>query len=200
MAYATDSKSVGRKTLRVQVPPPAHYFIMIQDLRNFVILVDEQDHQLGIEEKIAAHTKGLLHRAFSVIIYNSKGEMLLQQRALGKYHSGGLWTNACCGHQIKDELTDNAPHRRLQEEMGFDTDLRKQTAFIYNVPVPPNLTEHEYLHVYSGVFDGDIIPNPEEAMSYRWISQQDLQQEVQNNPEHFTPWFLLLLQKVQFGV
>lgn len=173
---------------------------MNEDLRNLVILVDKHDNQLGLHEKLDAHAQGLLHRAFSVLIYNQKGEMLLQQRALTKYHSGGLWTNACCGHPMKDELTNNAPHRRLQEEMGFDTVLAKQTAFIYNVPVPPNLIEHEYLHVYSGIYDEAIIPNPEEAMNYRWISQEDLHQEVSQHPETFTPWFLLLLNKVPFGV
>ena len=170
-----------------------------EERRNTIILVNEQDEQIGTGEKLAVHQKGLLHRAFSVLIYNQKGEMLLQQRALTKYHSGGLWTNACCGHSMKDEPTDSAPHRRLQEEMGFDTALTKQTAFIYNVPVPPNLIEHEYLHVYSGIYDGEIIPNPEEAMAYRWISKEDLETEVRNNPETFTPWFLLLLKRVPFG-
>lgn len=172
---------------------------MTQDLRNFVVLVDQRDNEIGLHEKLDAHIQGVLHRAFSVLIYNNRGEMLLQQRALTKYHSGGRWTNACCGHPMKDEPTDDAPHRRLQEEMGFNCDLVKQTTFIYNVPVPPNLIEHEFLHVYSGIYNSAIIPNPEEAMDYRWISQEDLGQEVKNNPETFTPWFLLLLQKTKFG-
>ncbi|OGY35414.1 MAG: isopentenyl-diphosphate delta-isomerase [Candidatus Andersenbacteria bacterium RIFCSPHIGHO2_12_FULL_45_11b] len=170
---------------------------MNEDLRNLVILVDEHDNELGLHEKLDAHIQGLLHRAFSVLIYNDKGEMMLQQRALMKYHSGGLWTNACCGHPMKDELTDKAPHRRLQEEMGFNCELTKQTEFIYNVPVPPNLIEHEYLHVYHGIYNDEPVLNPEEAMGYRWISKKDLEKEVKNNPEHFTPWFLLLLIKVK---
>ena len=170
-----------------------------KDLRNLVILVDESDTDIGLHEKLDAHAKGLLHRAFSVIIYNSKNEMLLQQRARTKYHSGGLWTNACCGHPMQDEPIDKAPHRRLQEEMGFNCELTKQTAFIYNVPVPPNLIEHEFLHVYSGIFDEPITPNPEEAMDYRWMSKEALEIEVKNIPEHFTPWFLLLLAKIPFG-
>lgn len=169
---------------------------MTQDLRNLVILVDEHDKEIGLHEKLDAHVQGLLHRAFSVLIYNDKGEMLLQQRALTKYHSGGLWTNACCGHQMKGEPTDDAPHRRLQEEMGFNTTLTKQTEFIYNVPVPPNLIEHEYLHVYSGTYNGKVSMNPEEAMAYRWISKENIGQEIKNNPEQFTPWFLLLFEKV----
>ncbi len=166
-----------------------------EERKNTIILVNEHDEQVGTGEKLAVHQQGLLHRAFSILIYNSNDEMLLQQRALTKYHSGGLWTNACCGHPMKDEPTDSAPHRRLQEEMGFDTSLTKQTAFIYNVPVPPNLIEHEYLHVYSGMHDDVIVPNPEEAMAYRWISKEDLEQEISEHPETFTPWFLIITKK-----
>ncbi len=171
-----------------------------EERRNTVILVGQNDQQIGMHKKLDAHKLGLLHRAFSVIIYNDAGDMLLQQRTLTKYHSGGLWTNACCGHQLLDEPTDNAPHRRLQEEMGFNTDLKKITAFIYNVPVPPNLIEHEFLHVYSGIYDGDFSVNPEEAMAYRWISKKDLHEEIKNKPETFTPWFLLLMEKIPFGI
>ncbi|MEO6077945.1 MAG: isopentenyl-diphosphate Delta-isomerase [Candidatus Andersenbacteria bacterium] len=166
-----------------------------EERRNTIILVNEQDEQVGTGEKLDVHQRGILHRAFSVLIYNDAQEMLLQQRALTKYHSGGLWTNACCGHQLVDEPTDNAPHRRLQEEMGFNTDLKKITAFIYNVPVPPNLIEHEFLHVYSGIYNEEIIPNPEEAMGYRWITQEDLLQEIHEDATRFTPWFLILQKK-----
>ena len=120
---------------------------------------------------------------------------MLQHRALTKYHSGGLWTVTCCGHQMVEEETDAAPKRRLFEEMGFTTDLTKQTAFIYNVPVPPDLIEHEFLHVYSGIYNGEPNLNPEEAMGYRWISKQELEQEIAEYPEHFTPWFLILAKK-----
>jgi isopentenyl-diphosphate delta-isomerase len=168
-----------------------------EERRNTIILINEQDEQIGTGEKLDVHQRGILHRAFSVLIYNDAQEMLLQQRALTKYHSGGLWTNACCGHQLVDEPTDDAPHRRLQEEMGFNTDLKKITAFIYNVPVPPNLIEHEFLHVYSGIFNGHIIPNPEEAMNYRWITKEALHEEIKNNPETFTPWFKILVEKLE---
>ncbi len=167
-------------------------------MTQYVILVDNQDNEIGTEEKIAAHEKALLHRAFSILIFNSKGEMLLQQRALGKYHAGGLWTNACCSHPNPGESVEDAIHRRLQEENGFDTPLTKETEFIYNVPVSNGLTEHEYLHVYRGVYDGDIHINPEEAAAVRWISADALREEVAQNKERFTPWFLLLLERVPF--
>ncbi len=163
-----------------------------------LILVDEHDNEIGVEEKLPAHEKGLLHRAFSVIIFNSKGEMLIQQRALTKYHAGGLWSNACCGHPYPGEAVEDAIHRRLQEENGFDTTLTKQTEFIYNVPVTNNLIEHEYLHVFSGTYEGEIHINPEEAAAVRWISADALREEVAKQKEHFTPWFLLLLERIPF--
>lgn len=167
-------------------------------MTQYVILVDNQDNEIGTEEKIAAHEKALLHRAFSILIFNSKGEMLLQQRALSKYHAGGLWTNACCSHPNPGESVEDAIHRRLQEENGFDTPLTKETEFIYKVPVSNGLTEHEYLHVYHGVYDGDIHINPEEAAAVRWISTDALREEVAQNKDRFTPWFLLLLERVPF--
>lgn len=167
--------------------------------QQFVILVDETDTQIGIEEKIAAHKKALLHRAFSILIYNSKGEMLLQRRALDKYHAGGLWSNACCSHPKPEESVEDATHRRLKEELGFDATITKQTHFIYNLPVGNGLTEHEYLHVFSGIYEGEMNLNPDEVSAIRWISQEDLQKETSEHPELFTPWFLLLIQKVPFG-
>ncbi len=171
-----------------------------QEIKSFVILVDEHDTQIGIEEKIAAHKKALLHRAFSILIYNNKGEMLLQQRALGKYHAGGLWSNTCCSHPKPEESVEDATHRRLQEELGFDCSITKQTEFIYKLPVGNGLTEHEYLHVYSGIYEGDININPEEVASVRWISEDALRKEANEHPERFTPWFLLLLTTVPFGI
>lgn len=180
--------------MRVRFSPAAH---MAQQM---VILVDEHDSQIGLEEKIAAHRKALLHRAFSVLIYNSKGEMLLQQRALNKYHAGGLWSNTCCSHPKPGESVEDATHRRLQEELGFDCTLTKQTQFIYNLPVGNGLTEHEYLHVFSGIYEDAVHINPIEVAEVRWISEKDLQAEVTEHPQLFTPWFLLLLQKVPFGI
>lgn len=164
--------------------------------QQLVILVDESDTQIGVEEKIAAHTKGLLHRAFSILIYNTKGEMLLQQRALDKYHAGGLWSNACCSHPKPGESVEDAIHRRLQEENGFDCDLTKNTEFIYNVPVTNGLIEHEYLHVYTGTYEGAMHVNPEEAAAVRWITKDALNREITTRPEMFTPWFLILTQKI----
>lgn len=160
-----------------------------------VILVDEQDRQIGTEEKIAAHKQGLLHRAFSILIYNNKGEMLLQKRALEKYHAGGLWSNACCGHPNPGESVEHAVHRRLQEELGFDCELTPIESFIYKLPISNGLTEHEYLHRYSGIYDGDMHVNPEEVSDIRWITKENLDTETKEYPKHFTPWFLLMLQK-----
>ncbi len=167
--------------------------------QQMLILVDERDNQIGIEEKIAAHQKALLHRAFSILIYNSKGEMLLQQRALDKYHAGGLWTNACCGHPNPSEAVEHAIHRRLKEEMGFDCELTPIERMTYKLPISNGLTEHEYLHRYNGIYDGEILPNPEEAMDYKWITKEGLVAETTEHPEMFTPWFLLSLQKFPFG-
>jgi isopentenyl-diphosphate Delta-isomerase len=180
--------------MRVRFSPAAHHME-----QQFVILVDEHDTQIGIEEKIAAHKKALLHRAFSILIYNSKGEMLLQQRALDKYHAGGLWSNTCCSHPKPAESLEDATQRRLQEELGFHCEITKQTHFIYNLPVGNGLTEHEYLHVYSGTYEGDLQLNPAEVADTRWITETDLQKETSEHPELFTPWFLLLLTKVPFG-
>ncbi|OGY31234.1 MAG: isopentenyl-diphosphate delta-isomerase [Candidatus Andersenbacteria bacterium RIFCSPHIGHO2_02_FULL_45_11] len=168
-------------------------------MQQMLILVDENDNQIGVEEKIKAHQQALLHRAFSILIYNKKGEMLLQQRALGKYHAGGLWTNACCGHPNPGETVEHAVHRRIQEEMGFDCELTPLTHMVYKLPISNGLTEHEYLHRYNGIYDGEIVPNPEEAMSHRWITKENLEKETREKPETFTPWFLLALQKFPFG-
>ena len=120
-------------------------------MQQMLILVDENDNQIGVEEKIKAHQQALLHRAFSILIYNKKGEMLLQQRALGKYHAGGLWTNACCGHPNPGETVEHAVHRRIQEEMGFDCELTPLTHMVYKLPISNGLTEHEYLQRDNGI-------------------------------------------------
>src|SRR3989344_6832555 len=163
-------------------------------MQQMLILVDENDNQIGVEEKIKAHQQALLHRAFSILIYNNKGEMLLQQRALGKYHAGGLWTNTCCGHPNPGEAVEHASHRRLQEEMGFDCELSKLEYMYYKLPISNGLTEHEYLHRYSGTYNGEIKLNPEEAMDFRWITKENLEKEMQESPEKFTPWFFLAMQ------
>lgn len=153
-----------------------------------LILVDVQDNPIGEEEKLRAHELGLLHRAFSIFIFNSKGELMLQQRALTKYHSGGLWTNTVCGHPRPGEDTILAAQRRLNEEMGFTTSLTELFTFSYRVPFPNGLTENEIVHVMVGRFTGSPIPNKEEAESWKWVDLKELQQSIKTNPELYTFW------------
>lgn len=162
----------------------------------FVILVDEDDNQLGLMEKMEAHEKGLLHRAFSVFLFNSKGEMLLQQRAVSKYHSGGLWTNTCCSHPRDKEKTITAAHRRLEEEMGFDCEIEKAFHFTYKSILDNDLTEHELDHVFIGQYEGEIKPNPEEVESYKYISISELTKDVAENSDNYTEWFKICLEEV----
>jgi isopentenyl-diphosphate delta-isomerase len=160
-----------------------------------VILVDEHNNELGLMEKMEAHRKGKLHRAFSVLIFNSAGEMLLQQRGLSKYHSAGLWTNACCSHPRAGEDTQDAAHRRLQEEMGFNCALKPAFNFIYKAPFDNGLFEHELDFVFEGTYDGTISLNPDEAANYQWIQLDTLIEEMWNHPEQFTVWFRIILKK-----
>jgi isopentenyl-diphosphate delta-isomerase len=162
-----------------------------------VVLVDGNDRQIGLEEKLHAHKNGAkLHRAFSIFIFNKKGETLLQQRAMGKYHSQGKWTNACCSHPMPGESVEDAAHRRLKEEMGFDCALREVFSFTYRAEVGNGLTEHEYDHVLFGSYDGVVRPNKEEAMDHRWVSPEQLIQDVRRDPEAFTPWLRISLDRV----
>ncbi|MBU7017970.1 MAG: isopentenyl-diphosphate Delta-isomerase [Theionarchaea archaeon] len=159
-----------------------------------VILVDENDKEIGSEEKIEAHKTGKLHRAFSIFIFNSKGEMLLQQRALHKYHSGGLWANACCSHPRLGETLEEAVHRRLKEEMGFDCELEEIFSFIYKAKVG-TLTEHELDHVFIGRYDRDVHFNPDEVGGCKWVTIESLRKDVQTHPELYTEWFKIALEK-----
>jgi isopentenyl-diphosphate delta-isomerase len=161
----------------------------------YVVLVDVHNNPVGIMEKHEAHRKALLHRALSVFVFNSKGELLLQQRAAHKYHSAGLWTNTCCSHPRVDENTLHAAHRRLQEEMGFDCELTERFNFIYRTPFDNGLCEHELDFVYTGTFDGEPVVNEDEVAAYRWISMEELIREVSENPELFTSWFRIILNK-----
>lgn len=161
-----------------------------------VILVDESDNEIGTEEKMEAHTLGLLHRAFSIFVYNTRGEMLLQKRALSKYHSGGLWTNTCCSHPRPGESIMDAAHRKLVQEMGFDCPLTEVFSFTYKAGLGGGLTEHEFDHVFIGSYDGDPLPNPEEADGYKWIDTKTLTEDIAKKPESYTIWFRLCLQKV----
>ena len=163
-----------------------------------LILVDEHDNPVGYAEKLAAHENGgQLHRAFSVIIFNSAGELLLQQRASGKYHFGGLWTNTCCSHPRRGETTLDAAHKRLQHELGFDTPLAERFSFVYRATDPASgLTEHEFDHVFVGRFDGDPRPNPEEVGDWKWIRPDVLRADMRSQPERYTPWFALSVERV----
>ena len=159
-----------------------------------VILVNEQDEPIGLMEKMEAHEKGVLHRAFSILIFNSNGEMLLQQRALSKYHSPGLWTNACCSHPRDGETVLEAANRRLSEEMGMQTDLTILTHFIYKADFDNGLTEHELDYVLRGITNDSPLINQEEVHDYRWINTADLSQWVKSTPSDFTVWFLELFK------
>ncbi len=147
-------------------------------------------------EKMEAHEKGLLHRAFSVFIFNDKGEMLLQQRALNKYHSGGLWTNACCSHPRPNEVTLEAAKRRLFEEMGIKTELEFSTSFTYKTVFENGLTEHEFDHIFIGKFNADPKINPDEVNSFCWKSVEGTKNSVKTMPDIYTSWFKIALDKV----
>lgn len=161
-----------------------------------VILVDINDRPTGSEEKLKAHELALLHRAFSVFIFNSKGELMLQRRALHKYHSPGLWTNTCCSHPRPGEETMQAAHRRLKEEMGFDCPLEWKFSFIYQAPFDNGLTEHEFDHVFFGSFKQDPIINPDEVAEWKWVSMEWLLQDVRTNPQDYTIWFKIALEQI----
>ncbi len=160
-----------------------------------VVLVDENDNPIGLMEKIEAHEKALLHRAFSVFIFNKKGELMLQQRAASKYHSPLLWTNTCCSHQRDGETNLEAGKRRLQEEMGFVTELNEVFSFIYKAPFDNGLTEHELDHVMVGSFEGSPSINKEEVESYKWMNLDDLKSDIKNNPDIYTAWFKIIFDK-----
>ena len=162
-----------------------------------VILVDTEDNAIGLMEKMEAHEKALLHRAFSVFVFDTQGRMLIHRRALSKYHSGGLWTNTCCSHPRAEESAQEAAHRRLQEEMGFDCDLDYRFHFVYKAELDQGLTEHELDHVFTGVYEGDIKPEPEEVMDYRYITMEDLDKELAEDPSRYTEWFKIALPTVR---
>lgn len=161
-----------------------------------VILVNGHDQQVGSMEKMEAHIKGVLHRAFSVFIFNDRNEMLLQQRTITKYHSGGLWTNACCSHPRPGEDTEAAAVRRLQEELGFTTPLSKIFDFHYNAAFDNGLIEHEFDHVYVGTFAGKILPNPSEVQDYCYKKVEEITATIQSHPHKYTAWFCIAFPKV----
>ena len=160
-----------------------------------VILVDEKDNQIGLMEKIEAHEKALLHRAFSVFVLNNKNELMLQRRALHKYHSPGLWTNTCCSHQREGETTLNAAVRRLQEEMGFVTDVEEKFSFIYKAEFDNGLTEHEFDHVLVGKYEAEPLINKDEVAEWKWMDVNDVEKDIKDNPALYTPWFKIIFEK-----
>ena len=162
-----------------------------------VILVDRDDRPRGLMEKMEAHEKAELHRAFSVFVFNSKGEIMLQRRTQSKYHSPGLWTNTCCSHPREGESVEQAAHRRMREEMGFDIPLKEVFTFIYKADVGQGLTEHEFDHVLIGTFEGEPVLNPEEADEWMWMAPDDIALDMESSPEKYTVWFRIALPEVR---
>ncbi len=161
-----------------------------------VILVDSNDTETGVMEKMEAHRKARLHRAVSVFIVNSKGDWLLQRRALEKYHSNGLWTNTCCSHPKPGESSIDAAHRRLMEEMGMKAKLRELFHFIYKEPLDNELTEYELDHVFVGISDDEPNINTDEVLSWKYVNYHTLKQDIEENPENYTVWFLKIVERV----
>lgn len=162
------------------------------EMEEQVILVNEQDEQLGLMPKMEAHEKASLHRAFSVFIFNGKGELLLQQRAKEKYHSPLLWTNTCCSHQRNGESNIEAGKRRLWEEMGFECDLKEVFWFVYKAAFDNGLTEHELDHVMVGYYNNDPVINRQEVESFQWMQMEDVEKDIAQNPEKYTEWFKII--------
>jgi len=162
----------------------------------YVILVNKDDKPLGTMEKMEAHEQAILHRAFSVFIFNAKGELLLQQRAGHKYHSPLLWTNTVCSHPRQGEKTDAAAHRRIVEEMGFDCEFNEIFSFVYKADVGQGLIEHEFDHVFIGVWNENPVPNPDEVCNWKYIKLDTLEIDVKENPDSYTIWFKIALAEV----
>ena len=154
-----------------------------------MVLVDADDRVLGTEGKLAAHRSGALHRAFSVIVWDKAGRQLIQKRACGKYHSGGLWTNACCGHPRPGEEVASAALRRLEEEMGFACKLESLGTIFYHAELDGGLSEHELVHVFRGIYEGQVAPDAAEVEDYRWARLEDLRADIAAHPEAFSVWF-----------
>lgn len=163
-----------------------------------LILVDKNDCQIGIEEKIKTHKLGLLHRAFSIFIFNSNGELMLQKRDKNKYHCGGLWSNTCCSHPREGENVLEAAHRRLQEEMGLDCELKQINSFIYQIAFENGLIENEFDHIIIGKYDKIPKLNSDEAEDWKWIDLKKLKDDIKINPKKYTYWLITALKKIDF--
>ncbi|NOW94285.1 isopentenyl-diphosphate Delta-isomerase [Mucilaginibacter sp. SG564] len=167
------------------------------EVNEYVILVNENDQMIGTMEKMEAHVKGMLHRAFSIFIFNTKGQLLLQQRANHKYHSGGKWTNTCCSHPRPGEGTRNAANRRLKEEMGLLCDLQPAFNFTYHTEIQQGITEYEYDHVFWGITNEQPDLCLEEAIAFRYQDMADLETDIQNHPEQYTTWLKICFDRVK---
>ncbi len=167
------------------------------DVLDQVVLVNERDEEIGTMEKMEAHRQGALHRAFSIFLFDHSGRTLLQQRAEGKYHSPGLWSNACCSHPRPGEALTSATSRRLREELGIACDLTERFTFVYQASFENDLYEHEFDHVFFGGFEGDLHPNPAEVDALRWILPEVLDAEILAGPERFTLWLLICWKQVR---
>lgn len=161
-----------------------------------VVLVDTDDREVGVAEKLDAHRRGLLHRAFSVFILNDRGELLLQRRAAGKYHSGGLWSNTCCSHPRPGEGVVDAARRRLREEMGIAAAVVPAFTFVYRADLDPDLVEHELDHVLVGRYEGDPDPDPSEVEGWWWVGLAEVEDDLARRPEVYTVWFKLALPQL----
>lgn len=168
-----------------------------RDPQERVILVDELDGELGSEVKLLAHVEGRLHRAFSIFVFDGAGRLLLQRRAASKYHSAGLWSNTCCGHPRPGEATEEAAHRRLREEMGFDTKLRWVFGFTYRAEFGNGLFEHEYDHVFVGEFRGTPVPDPGEVAAWRWAEIPEVLSRAEEAPEEWAAWFGIAVRELR---
>jgi isopentenyl-diphosphate Delta-isomerase len=181
-----------RPVVAVRRPRPMAIPVMNEQ----VILVDPHDVAVGVSEKVAAHAEGLLHRAFSVFVFDARGRMLLQRRAASKYHSGGLWSNTCCSHPRPGETTSQAAQRRLREEMGFECALAPAFSFVYHANVGDGLVEHEFDHVFVGRFDGAPVVDPDEVDAWRWAAPAEILAELQDAPARFTHWFRMAMKEL----
>lgn len=174
---------------------PEHHLSITPITEERVILVDASDREIGTEEKLRAHEQGALHRAFSVFLFDDLGRVLLQRRALGKYHSAGLWSNTCCGHPRPGESTSSAARRRLHEEMGIACELTPRFSFVYSASLGRGLMEYELDHVLTGRFSGTPSPDPREVDTWGWMSLPDLVADCMASPERYSAWLPIALRQ-----
>lgn len=172
--------------------------MLAEERKNQVVLLDPQGQVIGYEDKLKAHQEGSLHQAFSILIVNSSDQMLIQQRGLGKYHFAGLWSNACCSHPMPEETIEEAAHRRLKEELGFDTPLKEAFRFLYKVKdVKTDLYEHEYDVVFLGIYQGSILADKEEINALKWVNIGDLLTQIVLSADSYTEWFKIILNMLE---